>query len=101
MVRKGAKKYMFQTIETILIQSFKIALEKEDADVLEENQKIWDILPSFQEKWQEAYKEMVAKRDVMHQEVNKYLLYSTHRMSHIASDRSINNEADADRLILR
>ncbi|HAT6823683.1 TPA: lpg2538 family Dot/Icm T4SS effector [Legionella pneumophila] len=101
LVRIGAKKYMFHTVEKILIQSFKIALEKEDADVLEENQKIWDMLPSFQEKWQESYKEMVAKRAVMHQGVNKYLLYSTHRMSHIASEQSINNEADADRIILR
>lgn len=101
LVRKGAKKYMFHTIEKILIQSFKIALEKEDADVLEENQKIWDILPSFQEKWQEAYKGMVVKRGLMSQGVNKYLLYSTHRMSHIASDEYINNEADADKIILR
>ncbi|HAT8178687.1 TPA: hypothetical protein JA361_04255 [Legionella pneumophila] len=101
LVRKGAKKYMFHTIEKILIQSFKIALEKDDADVLKENQKVWDILPSFQEKWQAAYKEMIAKRDVMHQGVNKYLLYSTHRMSHIATDQSITNEVDADQIILR
>lgn len=100
LVRKCAKKYMFHTIEKILLQSIEIALEKGDVDVVRENQKIRDILPSFQEKWQGAYREMIAKREVMHQGVNKYLLYSTHRMSQLLSDQPVTNETGLDQRIL-
>lgn len=60
LVRKGAKKYMFHTIEKILIQSFKIALEKEDADVLEENQKFGISCPAFRKNGRKLIREWLS-----------------------------------------
>ncbi|ASQ45449.1 hypothetical protein [Legionella clemsonensis] len=85
VVEKDNKTYPFKTLEKILEKSCEIAESKDDIEVQEENQRIMRFLPQFQEKWQQAYEEMLQKRQTMQQQTgNKYLLYSTHRMSNIA-----------------
>ncbi|OCH98885.1 hypothetical protein A8135_08980 [Legionella jamestowniensis] len=85
IAHKNNKKYPFKTLEMILNNSLQIASDRGDVETQEENQRIIDLLPQFQEKWQAAYEEMCNKRQTMQQPSgNKYLFYSTHRMNSIA-----------------